>query len=149
MPLLNKLALVFALVALTACADTRMRSEAPKTLYQRLGGYDAIAAVTDDFLGKLAGDARFNRFFAGASPEVKKRLAQLVTEQLCQASGGPCTYIGRPMRAAHTGLAITEAEWTAAATHLVASLDKFKVGAAEKNDVVAYVTSVKPDIVGR
>ena len=81
------------------------------------------------------------------STDSKKHLRQLVVEQLCQAAGGPCIYTGRTMKASHAGLAITEGEWNAAAGHLVASLNKFHVGAKEKDEVVAFVVTLKPDIV--
>lgn len=118
------------------------------TLYQRLGGYDAIAAVTDDFLDRLGGDPRFRRFFQGVRPAEMHRIRQHLVEQLCEAAGGPCDYTGRRMEAVHRGMHITEAEWDAAAAHLVASLDKFHVPPAEKNQVIAFVVSQKPDIVG-
>lgn len=118
-----------------------------KTLYARLGGYDAIALVVDDFITRLATDKRFERFFAGFSEDSKKRLRQHILDQFCAAAGGPCIYTGREMRTSHKGLGITEADWDAAAKHLVAALDKYKVPEAEKNDLLAFVTSQKKDIV--
>ena len=118
-----------------------------KTLYQRLGGYDAIAAVSDDFIARLAGDPRFEKFFVGFSVDSKKRLRQHLVDQLCAAAGGPCVYTGRDMKTTHTGLGITEDDWTAAAKHLVESLDKFKVPKREKDEVLAFVTTLKKDIV--
>lgn len=118
-----------------------------KSLYQRLGGYDAIAAVVDEFIGRLAGDQQFARFFAGLSTDSKKRLRQLLVEQLCEAAGGPCLYTGRAMKASHAGLGITEKEWEAGAKHLIAALDKFKVPQKEKDEVVAFVSTLKKEIV--
>ena len=138
-----------AVLLLTACEATMAQQPRPteRTLYQRLGGYDAIAAVTDDFIVRLASDAQFSRFFAGFATDSKARLRQHIVDQLCQAAGGPCFYVGRTMKVSHAGLGITEREWQAAATHLVASLDKFKVPAREKDQVVAFVVTLKPDIV--
>jgi len=118
-----------------------------KSLYARLGGYDAIAAVVDDFIGRLIADPRFGKFFAGASNDSKKRIRQHIVDQFCAAAGGPCLYTGREMKTSHQGLGITEDDWSAAAKHLVDSLDKFKVPEKEKNDLLAFVTSVKKDIV--
>jgi hemoglobin len=118
-----------------------------KSLYQRLGGYDAIAAVADDFIARLGSDKRFAKFFGGFSEDSNKRLRQHLVEQLCAAAGGPCNYIGRDMKTTHKGLGITEAEWDAGAGHLAAALDKFKVPKAEKDEVLAFVTSLKKDIV--
>src|SRR5438309_9639335 len=95
-------------VAVTATAQTT----AP-TLYKRLGGDDAIAAVTDDFVGRLASDPGLSRFFIGHSTDSLKRIRQLVVDQLCFATGGPCVYIGRDTRTSHAGLGITEKDWDA------------------------------------
>jgi len=118
-----------------------------KSLYQRLGGYDAIAAVADDFIGRLAGDSTFAKFFGGFSTDSKKRLRQHLVDQLCAAAGGPCIYIGRSMKDVHTGLGITEKEWEAGGKHLLASLDKFKAPQKEKDEVMAFVATLKKDIV--
>jgi hemoglobin len=118
-----------------------------KTLYARLGGYDAIAAVVDDFITRLATDKRFEKFFTGFSDDSKKRLRQHILDQFCAAAGGPCVYTGREMRTSHKGLGITDADWDAAAKHLVAALDKYKVPDAEKNDLLAFVGTQKKDIV--
>jgi len=118
-----------------------------KSLYTRLGGYDAIALVVDDFITRLATDKRFEKFFTGFSDDSKKRLRQHILDQFCAAAGGPCIYTGREMRTSHKGLGITEADWDAAAKHLVEALDKYKVPEAEKNELLAFVVSQKKDIV--
>ena len=118
-----------------------------KSLYQRLGGYDALAAVVDDFVVRLVTDKQFERFFAGHSDDSKKKIRQHILDQFCAATGGPCVYIGREMKTSHSGLGITNAQWDAAAKHLVASLDKFNVPEKEKGEVLAFVTSLKKDIV--
>ena len=122
-------------------------SMAGQPLYKRLGGYDAIAAVVDDFIGRLVNDRQVGRFFAGSGTDSKMRIRQLVVDQLCAATGGPCVYIGRSMKASHEGLGITEADWQAAVNHLVATLDKFKVPQKEKNEVLAAISGLKGDIV--
>ncbi len=142
--LLSLLALVLALGGL---APTLAQGQAQKSLYQRLGGYDAIAAVTDDFIGRLAGDLQLGRFFVGLSTDSKKRVRQLAVDQLCEATGGPCIYIGRTMKASHAGLGITEADWDASVKHLVESLDKFKVPQKEKDELLTIASSLKADIV--
>lgn len=118
-----------------------------KSLYQRLGGYDALAAVTDDFIGRLASDKDIGRFFVGASDDSKKRIRQLVLDQLCAATGGPCIYIGRDMKTVHKGLKITEKDWDASVKHLTATLDKLKVPKKEKEEVLGAIASLKKDIV--
>lgn len=138
------LSILVLFLATVAVAD---HPEKPKTLYQRLGGYDALAAVTDDFLGRMAGDKLLSRFLAGHSKDSLGRIRQLIVDQLCAATGGPCVYIGRDMKSAHQGMGINEADWNSAVNHLVATLDKFKVPEKEKNEVLGAVSSFKNDIV--
>jgi hemoglobin len=117
------------------------------TLYKRLGGYDAIAAVVDDFLGRMTADKQRSRFFGGVSTDSQLRIRQLIVDQVCAATGGPCVYIGRSMKSAHTGLGIADADWNQAVKLLVATLDKFKVPQKEKDELIAVVATLKPDIV--
>ncbi|HJT68110.1 MAG TPA: group 1 truncated hemoglobin [Pyrinomonadaceae bacterium] len=138
-------ALVLSLLLMVAGSMPSRAQE--KSLYQRIGGYDALAAVVDDFVGRLVTDKQFERFFVGHSVDSKKRIRQHILDQFCAATGGPCVYTGRDMKTSHTGLGITEAEWDAAAKHLAASLDKFKVPEKEKGEVLAFVVSLKKDIV--
>jgi len=140
------IAVLFTLLA--ACASQAQQSQT-KTLYQRLGGYDAIAAVSDDFIMRLGSDPQFARFFTGFSMDSQKRLRQMIVELLCQESGGPCFYTGRSMKQSHAGLRISEADWDKSAVHLTAAMDRFKVGAQEKNEVLALAGRLKPDIVER
>jgi hemoglobin len=135
------------LLTVSGSAHRLGQGKAEKTLYQRLGGYDKIAAVADDFIGRLAADPRFAKFFAGFSVDSKKRLRQHLVDQLCAAAAGPCVYTGRDMKTTHAGLGISEDDWNAAAIHLVESLDKNKVPKKEKEDVLAFVTTLKKDIV--
>ncbi len=138
----------FALASLLVLvAASLIAAEAQPSLYKRLGGYDALAAVTDDFIGRLATDKSLSRFFVGHSKDSLGRIRQLIVDQLCAVTGGPCVYIGRDMKTAHQGLAITEADWSASVGHLVATLDKFKVPEKEKNEVLGAVSSLKNEIV--
>ena len=117
-----------------------------KPLYDRLGGKPAITAVVDDFIGNVAGDTRINKRFATADIP---RLKTMLVNQICQASGGPCTYTGASMKDAHKGMKITDAEFNALVEDLVKSLDKFKVGAQEKNDLLGALGGMKRDIVNQ
>ena len=140
---------VLAAVTLMAGCSSSMESSrtmAQSSLYDRLGGKPAITAVVDDFIGNVAGDIRINQRFANANiPRLKGRLV----DQICEASGGPCKYTGQNMRDAHTGMKITDAEFTALVEDLVKSLDKFKVPAREKGELLGALGGMKPDIVGR
>jgi hemoglobin len=119
-----------------------------KSLYERLGGYNPIAAVVDDFMGRMVADKQLGRFFIGASTNSKKKQRQLIVDMICEATGGPCIYTGRDMKTTHTGLNITESDWQVGVKLLTATLDKFKVPQKEKDDVFAAVSGLKPDIVG-
>ena len=129
--------------------DAPQAAAAPDSLYKRLGGYDALAAVTDDFLRRLATDAKEGRFFVGLSNDSKTRVRQHVVDFLCVATGGPCKYTGRDMETAHTGLNITEEDWNIAVKALGDTLNKFKVPAREQGEVVSAIAGLKSKIVGR
>ena len=140
------LALVMPLSLIGSAGNAQAQPQ-DKTLYERLGGYDALAAVTDDFINRLATDKSLGRFFVGLSEDSKKRVRQLVVDQLCAATGGPCLYLGRDMKTAHKGMGITELDWVTSVKHLVATLDKFKVPKKEKDEVLAAISGLKADIV--
>ena len=135
--------------AISTCAQESKSATAQKTLYQRLGGYDALAAVTDDFIGRMVNDPTLKRFFIGLSTDSKRRVRSHVVDFLCVATGGPCVYTGRDMETVHTGLNITDADWDISVKHLIATLDKFKVTPQEKQEVLTAISSLKPKIVNR
>ena len=135
------------LFATTSLVVTQAAAADQPSLYKRLGGYDALAAVTDDFIGRLAADKQLGRFFVGHSTDSIHRIRQLVLDQLCAATGGPCVYIGRDMKTAHAGMHITESDWTAAVADLNGTLAKFSVPAHEQQEVVSAIAALKPDIV--
>ena len=117
-----------------------------KPLYERLGGKDAITAVVDTFVGKVGTDTRINRYFA--STDLAKLKMHLVN-QICEASGGPCTYTGRTMKQTHAGMGVTDAAFGALVEDLVVALDHHKVGKAEKDDLLAVLGPMKGDIVAK
>lgn len=120
------------------------KSEGKKPLFDRLGGKGAIEAVVDDFLGRVAQDTTINAGFAVSHvPRVRQRLIELV----CAGTGGPCTYSGRDMTTAHAGQGVTNAQFDALVGHLVATLDKFKVPSAEKNELLGILGPMRPAIV--
>jgi hemoglobin len=135
----------FFLIAMWS-ASTAVAQE-KKSLYQRLGGYDALAAVTDDFIGRLATNKQLSRFFGGLSEDSQAKLRQHVIDLLCQTTGGPCKYTGRDMKTSHKGLGITSAEWDSSVKDLVATLEKFKVPKPESDEVLAAISGLKKDIV--
>lgn len=117
------------------------------TLYKRLGGYDAIAAVTDEFIARLAGDQQTKRFFIGFSDDSKTRIRQLVVDLVCNKSGGPCIYIGRDIKTAHAGSGITKADWDRSVTLFVETLNKFKVPEPEQKELAGLILPLEKDIV--
>jgi hemoglobin len=118
---------------------------AERSLYDRLGGKDAITAVVEDFVGNVAADTRINARFAKTNiPHLK----QMLVDQVCAATGGPCTYTGRSMGDAHKGMHITEADFNALVEDLTRSLDKFKVGEREKTELLTALGGMKGEIVG-
>jgi len=120
-----------------------------KSLYERLGGYEAISAVVNDFAGKLFTDRQVGAFFKGMGTDTRKSFIQKNINLVCNVTGGPCKIISRPAKTVHGGLGITEADFNVVVNHLVDTLDKFKVPAREKRELLSIVGSLKPDIVER
>ncbi len=146
----NRVAGIMAVGVLTmvvGCAETgptagTARSAAP--LYDRLGGKPAITAVVDQFVANVAADGRINGRFA--TTDIPKLKGHLV-DQVCNATGGPCTYKGRDMKSTHDGMKISGADFNALVQDLVAALDKFNVPAVEKNELLGLLGPMKKDIV--
>lgn len=145
--------MMFALaIAAAACGGSKKSSPTTttqtetKSLYDRLGGVDAIKAVVKDFVEeRVAKDNRINARFMNT--DIPK-LEGLLTDQICAATGGPCTYTGRSMKETHAGMHITEAEFTALVEDLEASLEKFNVGKAEQDELIGALAKMHDDIVG-
>jgi hemoglobin len=122
-------------------------SQSATSLYHRMGGYDVIAAVIDDLFAILHGDAAFARFFGGRSGNSVVRSRQLLVDQMCALSGGPCEYIGRDMKTSHSGLGITGVEWETNMQASDAALAKNGVRDAERADFLALFQRYRDDIV--
>lgn len=122
-------------------------TQTARSLYQRMGGYDVIAAVVDDLFALLHNDPAFARFFGGRSQDSVVRSRQLLVDQMCALSGGPCHYIGRDMKTSHSGLGITNVEWEANMKASVAALTKNGVGEAERAEFLALFEHYRDDIV--
>lgn len=141
---ISRSALIGAAAATLSMAT--FAADPAKSLYERLGGKPALTAVVGELWAQVAADARINGRFAHTQPAVFG--AQLV-DFLCQASGGPCQYRGADMKKAHTGMQLSEAEFTALAEDTVKALDKFSVPATEKGEVMNMLGGLKGDIVNR
>jgi hemoglobin len=120
---------------------------ATKTLYERLGGYDAIAAVVSDLLPRLRNDPLLGRFWQHRGEDTLNRTKQLLIDFLCSSAGGPVYYIGRDMKTSHKGMGISENDWSTFMGHLEATLGVFQVPQAEHDEVVALVEGTKRDMV--
>jgi hemoglobin len=114
------------------------------SLYERLGGLDAITAVVDSFVARCAGDDRINAKFARTDVP---RLKKMLVDQVCEATGGPCTYAGRDMRETHDGMGVTAGEFDALVEDLVATLDEFGVPKAEQDELLGLLGPLRSDIV--
>lgn len=130
-------------LTLLGCASTMTTAMKP-SLYERLGGQAGIVAIVDDATATVAADSRINKRFASTNIALFK---EKFVEQLCASSGGPCTYSGRDMKTIHTGMNISEAEFTALGEDLITSLDKLRVPTAEKNELLTILTSLKDEII--
>jgi len=140
-------AAIMAAAALILCACASAPPET--TLYQRLGGRENIKLVVDDFVSNMAADPRVSGRFKGLDAARVAKLQTNIADQICDATGGPCAYLGKDMKTAHTGMGITEAEWNATVENRVKSLNKFKVAAKDQEELLAAIGPMKKDIVGQ
>jgi hemoglobin len=118
-----------------------------ESLYQRLGGYDAIAAATDELLARLQADPKLRDYWKGASNNNQRRARQLIVDFMSDAAGGPTYYTGRDMHTSHEGMHIDASDWKAFMHHAAETLDHFGVSAREKEEVLAFFMSLKGEIV--
>jgi hemoglobin len=131
--------------ALPAYEENAMSDK--KTLYERLGGYDAVTAVANDLLPRLRADPQLGRFWAHRGEDGVNSEKQLLIDFLCTSAGGPMYYRGRDMALCHRGMRISESDWSVFLGHAVATLATFQVPEAEQREVVAFVQGLKKDIV--
>jgi len=116
------------------------------TLYERLGRYDGIARITDEYLRGVRSDPQLARFI-GRGTDSLVRARQLLKEQLCAMTGGPCAYIGRDMKTAHGGLGITEADWSLNMKYMSAAVAKAHVADGDRDEFLALIEALKQQIV--
>jgi hemoglobin len=145
--------MLLLLVAAAACggktdkaAETQKPMMTDKSLYERLGGLEAIKAVVDDFVANIAADQAINARFANSD---MANLREKLVEQICAATGGPCTYTGKGMVEVHTGMNISDAEFDALVGDLQKTLDKFSVPAREQGELLGALGGMRGDIVGK
>lgn len=142
---INRISRLLA-AGLLAVFLTQGAAAAEQSLYQRLGGKDALIAVVNELWSVVSADQRINGRFSRTKPDV---FGSQLVDFLCQAAGGPCQYKGQDMKRAHAGMQLSEAEFIALAEDTVTVLDKFKVPAGEKNEVMGLLGSLKGDVINR
>jgi hemoglobin len=114
------------------------------SLYERLGGMGSIEAVVAEFVARCAADDRINKKFIRSDVP---RLKKMLVDQICEATGGPCTYGGRDMKETHNGMGVTAGEFEALVEDLVTTLDRFDVPKAEKDELLGLLGPMQSDIV--
>ncbi|MGI9534873.1 MAG: group I truncated hemoglobin [Thermodesulfobacteriota bacterium] len=142
--------ILFLLLSLPAVIADEAKEdsvETEKSLYLRLGGYGAISLVVNDFAEKLFVDPQVGPFFKGMGTDTRKSFIQKNINLVCNVTGGPCKVISRPAKTIHAGLGITESDFNVVVDHLVDTLNKFNVPTAEKEELLAIIGTLKPDIV--
>jgi len=142
--------LSMVIVTAGACATgDKAASDKSATLYKRLGGREGIRGVVDDFVAFVVADPRVNARFKDMKPPDVEKLKTNLSDQVCDATGGPCTYLGRDMKTVHKGMNITDAEWNATVENLVKALDKRNVAKNDQNELIGLLAPMKKDIVGQ
>ena len=116
-----------------------------RPLFERLGGQPAINAVVHEFVETTGNDARISAYFANTD---KAKLEKSMDDHICSITGGGCTYTGKPMLAAHTGMKLRPADFDAFMDDLTKTLAKLNVPARETTEVLAAFKSMQADVVG-
>ncbi|MCH7713354.1 MAG: group 1 truncated hemoglobin [Chloroflexi bacterium] len=124
-----------------------MTNVSERSLYERMGGYDTLAAFTDELLQRLTSDPEIGIYWRGHSTDSMKRDRQLIVDFLCEAIGGPVIYRRTDLKTSHQGLRISERDWEVFANHAVAALEKLEVPEQEKQEFLECAASLKDDIV--
>ncbi len=127
--------------------STVSMSTTKATLYERLGGYDAISAVVDVFAQKLFEDPVVGKRFFGMSDDSRENFRQMNKNLVCNVTGGPCKVLSRPANVAHGGLGIKASEFNIVVGHLVSTLEEFNVPEAEKMELLEIIGTLRPGIV--
>src|SRR5262249_22407475 len=143
---------VFAVVVVGLASCASMKSEQPAaapSVYKQLGGREGIAIIVDDFAANVLADNRINARFKALKPEQVSKFKSNLADQICDATGGPCSYLGGDMKTVHKGMNITEAEWNATVEALTKALDKNNVPANAKTALIGTLAPMKSDIVGQ
>ncbi len=117
------------------------------TLYERVGGYDAVAAVVDALMVRIKADEKLRRFYDHRGADGIAREQQLIIDYLCTTTGGPMVYTGRVMKPVHVGMRLDEEDWKRAMVHLKETLDAFEVPEQEKGEVMSFHETLKSEIV--
>ncbi|HVV83613.1 MAG TPA: group 1 truncated hemoglobin [Kofleriaceae bacterium] len=147
------LALAFALaLGGTACGGKKaeVKQPAPQaSLYDRLGQKPAIEAVVDKFLANVSADTRINAKFATIDADEMAHFRQMLIDQVCEATGGPCKYTGKSMKEAHAGMGITDDEFNALVEDLKKALDDAGAKPEDRDQLLTALGGMKGDIVGQ
>ncbi|TCJ11906.1 group 1 truncated hemoglobin [Parasulfuritortus cantonensis] len=114
------------------------------TLYERLGGRPGIEAIVEDIWNNHVSNPLVNKRYVNSDPANVKRL---VTEMCCAGFGGPESYTGRDMIAAHKGMNINDTEFVAVCDDVLKALDKHNVGKRERDEILCILYSLKNDVV--
>jgi len=149
---MKRFASIAASLFLVACASTGTHSAkppakaAPDALYHTLGEQEGIGRLVDAALKRIHGDLRISIFFEKTDlPDLRR----LFIEQICAASGGPCTYSGRSMEEAHSGMNLTDADFSAFVEDLITAMNDVKIDAATQKTILGVFGPMKPQIVGQ
>ena len=119
----RKICVLGAALLLSAISFAEESSKQPASLYDRLGGYEAISAVVNDLMPRLISDPQLGRFWANRGNDGVQREKQLVINFIVNRAGGPLFYAGREMELSHKGMKISESDWRIFMEHLRATLE--------------------------
>jgi hemoglobin len=121
----------------------RFRKPEPTTVYDRIGGHEAIEVVVEDFYVRVLADDQLSGFFSGTN---MNRLKGKQAEFFAAALGGPEPYTGAPMKQVHQGRGITMHHFNLVAGHLAESLAAAGVPSATVTEILGAIAPLAPEI---
>ncbi|MFL6658816.1 MAG: group 1 truncated hemoglobin [Massilia sp.] len=140
--LIKRASLMLAMATAFFCAVPAQAAD--DTLYQQLGGQPGIDKIVAEFVPIILADERINSFFKKTD---MKKLSVLLGEQFCQLAGGPCTYSGRDMVAAHDEMGVKSAHFNALAEDLQIAMEHSKIATSASNQLIAKLAPMQRAVV--
>ncbi len=145
-------AVAVVVIGLTACGTMRTATTeqtSQTSLYERLGRREGITLVVTDFLANASASPRIGARFKALPPAQVEKVKTNISDFICDAAGGPCSYLGRPLKEVHAPMKLTQADWDACVDALSRAAEKNGVSAQDRSALLGLLAPYMKDIVSQ